>query len=95
MARRNSGTTSSIYGNSTCSSFISGSICGSSVGSSSSRNRSIIYGMERPGVVVVNSIGSRGGASLAVVVMAEAKGHKQHVLYSEASLSMVLFVYRM
>ena len=91
LARKNSGS-SSNYGSSTCSSVISGSIYGSSVGPiGSSRNRSIRCDMERPGVAVVNNSGSRGGVSLAVVVMAEAKRHKRRVFYFEASLSMVLF----
>ena len=55
----------------------------------SSMNRSISCGMERPGVVAVNSDGSRGGASLAVVVMVEAKRPKRCIVYFEASLSMV------
>ena len=46
-------------------------------------------------LVVVNSSDSRGGASLAVVVMVEAKRHKQRILYSKASLSMVLLVNRL
>ena len=53
----------------TCSSIISGS---SSSGSSTSTSRKISWGMEQPRVVAANSSCSRGGASLAVVVMVEA-----------------------
>ena len=94
LARRNDiGSSSSTYGSSTCSRFISGSIWGSSVGSiCSSRNRSISCGMEQPGVVVVSRNGSRGGSSLAVEVMVKPKRHKRRILYFEGSLTMFFVV---
>lgn len=55
--------------NDTCSSSASSSTTWSSSTYSSSSSSSC---MERPGVVIANSSGNRGGASLAVVAMVKA-----------------------